>query len=247
MRLKKRIDIRIGLLVAVCLFIKVGGVVSSTNLEVEKYSLTPFSWFAYNANGKYIFNATLPNHPWVKGDVKLLLLVVATQNSCKRIGKSCVYELTTIKDICTSISAPRFEEKISQAYPIIVPSDNVTMSRNIRPIIIEAKPWLEYVHPYETTLKNYISKYLAPLVHKVEVLPYLMNSGSSSGSKNIVLRITTKVTGHVVKDSYVYFSILNCFDQSIFLSLEYTFLNADGEQLSSTDIPHKVKFALTIR
>jgi len=244
MRVKKKIDIRIGLLVAVCLFIKVDGLISSTSLEVERYSFTPFAWFAYNANGKYIFEATLPN---VRGDVKLLLLVVATQNSCMRIGKSCVYELALIKDICTSISAPTFEEKISQAYPMILLSDNVTMSSSLKPLIIETKPWLEYVHPYETSLKDYISKYLAPLVHNVEVLPYITNSGSSSGSRNVVPRIVTKVTGHVVKDSYVYFSILNCFDESIFLSLEYTFLNADGEQLSSTDIPHKVKFVLTIR
>jgi hypothetical protein len=228
------------MLLVVCLFVEVNGVVSSIDFDAERYSFTPFAKFAFKPNGKFIFEAKLSKEDT---GVELLLLVIAKQDDCRTIGKSCVYEIPEIKNICASLSASKFQNKIFRAYPIITPIKNKGINKNITSLTVQTKSWLEYTFPNDTTLKHFITKVLAPLVHKIELSPYLVNSNSLANIK----KVTTKIEGYANNDSYVYFSVLNCYEHSISLSIDYIFLNPNGEQLSSTDIPHKVRVIQNIR
>lgn len=225
------------LLIFSLLCVGLKALIASDTIEAKRFSLVPFAWFAYKSHGKYTLEATSSK----EGEkLRLLLLVVASQNSCKTIGKPCVYEIPEVSDICTSMNAAELNSKIVGAHPIIIPSYSYVFKGNTSSSRVPVSSWGKYAVLSRTPLKPFIENVLMPRVINISLLPYLELANVLAGNASSPREIVTEIHGEVHGTSYVYFSVLNCYKEPFSLSLKYQFLNPDGEQLSSTDIPQKV-------
>eukprot|EP00826_Nyctotherus_ovalis_P055790 TRINITY_DN7446_c0_g1_i4.p1 TRINITY_DN7446_c0_g1~~TRINITY_DN7446_c0_g1_i4.p1 ORF type:complete len:168 (-),score=33.13 TRINITY_DN7446_c0_g1_i4:49-552(-) len=154
---------RITVVVAFALLLaEVKGLIASTTIEVNSFDLVPFAAFAYKSNGNYVLSAKLSKE---SEKPEVLLLVIATQNNCKTIGKTCIYEIPEIYDICTTINATEFNGKILEAYPIVIPSTNYTLKKNSSSLSVSAKSWSNYQILFDISLKSFIEYYLVPKIY----------------------------------------------------------------------------------
>eukprot|EP00826_Nyctotherus_ovalis_P002637 TRINITY_DN10531_c0_g1_i10.p1 TRINITY_DN10531_c0_g1~~TRINITY_DN10531_c0_g1_i10.p1 ORF type:complete len:312 (+),score=30.36 TRINITY_DN10531_c0_g1_i10:87-1022(+) len=237
MRISSRANVKALIFSLLCVELK--ALIASNTIEVGSFSLVPFAWFAYKSHGKYTIEVTSSR----EGEkLRLLLLVVASQNSCKTIGKPCVYEIPEIPDICTDMNATELNNKIIGAHPIIIPSYSYVFKRNTSNSRVSVESWNEYAALSNTPLKPFIENILMPGVVNASLLHYLEFTNFLEGDESSAQEIITEIDGDVHGTSYVYFSVLNCYKEPLSLSLKYEFSNPGGEQLSSTDTPQKVMF-----
>ena len=223
--------IGIHVLFLICLLSFGKGLVNSGYYNIKSRSLTFIEAFSYVSNSTYEFEITSYS---IDDKPKLLILIFDEENDCKEIGKTCNYELMEQSDICKSKNnlITTFSKKM---YPIIIPPNNTYSDDNRDSLVFNSSSVYYYATLYPELYKNF-----SIIDGENAIFAYLFNNTSNSTNTTKITKIITNIKGTVSRKSYIYFSVLNCYYLDFGLDVYYQLLNYINEQLSATEIPHKV-------
>ena len=206
----------------------------STKITVESLELNVIDYFSYKNGGDFTFE--ISSETPVR-DHQMLLFIIAKQDECKRLAHTCVYDLKTTNDICKTYSSKELDNKILYGYPILIPSYLYFHKNNYTQYAIQPNIWKTYAKLTDTDIQSFIEQDLVVGVVKYLLFKHLIFS--ENNTKHIQ-KMITQFDGIINEDSYLYFSILNCYNSSATVNIKYSLTNPNGEELSAIDIPHKV-------